>query len=76
MNDLGCELPFWAVLLMALGSFGPIAVPALMVCLVGCVWRWVHGRRVRHAAARRAVLRAEARRSLRCGTSDNGEGAL
>ena len=59
---MSAELPFWAVFLFALGQFGPLAVPALLVASLLLVVRYWRECQVRRAAARRA-LRAHAANS-------------
>lgn len=48
------ELPAWAVFLYVLGSFGPVAVPALAAAVVLLGVRCWHKIKVHQAAARRA----------------------
>ena len=49
------EVPLWAVFLIVLGQFGPLAVPALLVASMLLVGRYWHVRKVHNAAARRAL---------------------
>lgn len=60
---MSAELPFWAVFLFALGQFGPLAIPALLVAAGFLAGRWWHKFRVHQAAARRA-LRAHSAQPL------------
>lgn len=53
---MSAEIPLWAILLMALGQFGPIAVPALLICAAMLVGRFWKASEVTRAARQRARI--------------------
>lgn len=52
---MSAEVPAWAVFLFALGQFGPIAIPALLVASALLISRYWHRCKVHNAAVRRAL---------------------
>lgn len=66
---MSAEIPAWVLFLFTLGTFGPIAVPALLVAsalLIGRLWKASEVNRAARRRARLSFLReAEEREEVR-----------